>query len=216
MLKFMTWNMQGGTGKEIYISNLLTHEKANVIFLQEARAKGEQIGTVSTEHSFTGSNTRPGTFFTCFKTTWHGGYQGGTGIVTSAELGVTEVKIVSHPKGSGERGLLYTTLKRGDKLIYLFCVHAWSPTGADFDKIDTSLLDQIITIAEGNYIVVGGDFNKAAGRYSDSGAWALPSSSHFSGGSLDGFWVHNLKIESFGRCSVKDSDHCPTWMYIDI
>lgn len=216
MLTCVTWNTQGSNAVEMHVEKLLT-DGADVIFLQESAESGDVQGYTYDFQGRTGTSSRPGILYGGTRSRWHGGYQGATSVLTRQGLGATASNIIVHPDGVS-RGVLYTTIARGGATLYLCTIHAWSPTGNDWDLIAGNLMGQIIALVGANPVIVGGDFNQAAGR-SAIGAWAIPGSSHFGGGALDGFWLYNFPAGAVNSCGLYGSskgDHYPAWAQINI
>lgn len=216
MLTCVTWNTQGSNAVQASVENLLG-DGADVVFLQEGAESGDQIGYTYDYQGHIGTYSRPKVLYEGTRTRWHGGYQGATSIVLRQGLGATPSQVLNNPDGVS-RGVLYTTIPRAGTTLYLCSIHAWSPSGNDWDLIAGNLQGQIIATVGGNPVVVGGDFNQAAGR-SGLGTWVIPGGSHFGGGALDGFWLYNFpagSVNSAGIAGSAKGDHFPVWAQINI
>lgn len=220
MLNCVTWNMQGGTGANSIVEKLIQREGADVVFLQESAERGDTIGNI---YDYVGNSGRGANkvHYEGTRMRWHGGYQGATSIVLRQGLGATLSGTIAHPTGDG-RGVLYTTIPRAGMTLYLCSIHAWSPSGNDWDKVAGCLLNEIVNLVGNNPVIAGGDFNKAAGREKNIGSWELAGGSQMSGGTLDGFWLYNLPqngygdVNSVGVYNSNKGDHFPVWMQINL
>jgi endonuclease/exonuclease/phosphatase family metal-dependent hydrolase len=207
MLTCVTWNLQGGTASTSAIQRIL-EEGADVVFAQEAAESGDIVGKWYDFEGRFGTKSRSKGTYVGARRVWHSGYQGGTAIYLKGNLTLAGENphffSLHHPRDDEDkdrvyRGVAYVEIVLDQKSdadpnrLLLCTVHAWSPNGNDWDRIAKSLRSEIIKLADGKPVIVGGDFNAAAGRDEDFGTWVLPGPSHMIGGSLDGFWFQNVK-----------------------